>query len=448
MSASGSIFSGSSRYSTDFQQIINRSVAIASLPMVQMQTQKIALGDQSKALTAMEAKFASLQSVITSLGSAAATYNSVVSDTTIASASAESGAFQGVYSLEVVALGSYTSAMSADELPAVTDPSATSISSSSNFTLTVDGTEYEIAPATNTLTDLANAINAAGAGLEATIVNLGSSATPDYRLSLASTKLGAVSVQVNDGSVDLLGAPSTGALASYRVNGQPAVAIESDSRSVTIAPGLTVTLLKAGTTQITVSHNTTGVSSALSNIASAYNAAVDEIDKYHGEGSSSTLRGSSILYVLSQSLRDLAGYSSGSGAIPSLSSLGFGFDDKGKLSMNMAAFSAATDGQFQALSNFLGSSSTGGFLKYAGDLMAGLEDSTNGVIKTAMSDLQTQLTQQDDHIAEQQTRIDALQKNLEARMAASDALIAAMEQQVKFMNGLMEAMTVNQRSTW
>jgi flagellar hook-associated protein 2 len=448
MSASGSIFSGSSRYSTDFQQIINRSVAIASLPMVQMQTQKIALGDQSKALTAMDAKFTSLQSVITGLGSATASYNSLVSDTTIASASAGSGAFQGVYSLEVVALGSYTSAMSADALPVVTDPSATSISSSANFTLTVDGTEYDIAPAANTLTDLAKAINASGAGVEAMIVNLGTSAMPDYRLSVASAKLGAVSVGVNDGSADLLGTPSTGAPATYRVNGRPALAIESDSRSVTIAPGLTVTLLKAGTTEITVSHNTAGMAGALSNIASAYNAAVDEIDKYHGEGSSGALRGSSMLYVLSQSLRDLAGYSSGSGAISSLSSLGFGFDDKGKLSMDMTAFNAAASGQFQALSDFLGSSSTNGFLKYAGDLMAGLEDSTKGVIKTAVSDLQTQLTQQDNHIAEQQARIDALQKNLEARMAASDALIASMEQQVKFMNALMEAMTVNQRSTW
>jgi flagellar hook-associated protein 2 len=448
MSASGTIFSGSSRYSADFQQIINRSVAIASLPMTQLQSQKIALGDQSAALTAMDAKFTNLQSLITTLGSATTTYNSLVSDSTVASASAGAGAFQGVYSLEVVALGSYTSAMSADTLPKVTSPSTTSISLSETFTLTVDGTEYEIAPEANTLTELANAINASGAGVEATIVNLGTSATPDYRLSVASTKLGNIPVQVNDGATDLLGTPSTGAPATYRVNGQPALAIESDSRSVTIAPGLTVTLIKAGSTQITVSHNTSGVGSALTNIANAYNAAVDEIDKYHAEGGSSALRGSSMLYVLSQSLRDLAAYSSGSGAISSLSSLGFGFNDKGKLSVDMTAFRAATDGQFEALSDFLGSSSTDGFLKYASDLMTGLEDATNGVIKTAISDVRTQLTQQETRITDQQTRIDALQKNLEARMAASDALIASMEQQVNFMNGLMEAMITNQRSTW
>ncbi|MDP2999157.1 MAG: flagellar filament capping protein FliD [Bryobacterales bacterium] len=448
MSASGSIFSGSSRYSTDFQQIINRSVAIASLSMTQMQTAKVALGDQSAALVAMDAKFSSLQSAIASLGSAAATYNSAVSDGSVAGASAGTGAFQGVYSLEVVDIGSYTSVMSKDAgLLKVTDPSTTSISTSADFTLTVGGVAQPlITPAANTLTDLANAINASGAGVEATIVNLGTSATPDYRLSLASTKLGAVSVELTDGTTDLLGTPSAGTLASYRVNGQPTVAIESDSRSVTIAPGLPATLLKAGTAQITVSHNTSGVGGTLSSIAKAYNAAVDEIDKYHAEGGSKALRGSSMLYVLSQSLRDIAGYSSGSGPISSLSSLGLGFDDKGKLSLDQAVFSAATDGQFQALSDFLGSSSTGGFMKYASDVMAGLEDTTNGAIKTAISGIQAQLTQQDSRIAEEQTRIDALQKNLEARMAASDALIASMEQQVNFMNGLMESMLVNQRN--
>ncbi len=449
-SGAGSIFNGTSRYATDFQQIIARSVAIASLPMAQMQTQKIALGDQSAAMSGLDARFTSLQSALNGLGSATASYSSSISDGAIASTTVASGAFQGVYSLEVVDLGSYASGMSTDGLTKVGDPAAASISASSNFTLTVGGVSYEIVPAANTLVELAKAINASPAAVDATIVNIGSSLAPDYRLSVTSTKLGAVPVQVNDGTLalpgtDLLGTASGGAPATYRVNGQPALAIESDSRSVAIAPGLTVTMLKAGTAQITVAHDTQAVSNALAAIASAYNAAVDEIDKYHGEDAGA-LRGSSMLYTLSQSLRDLIGYSSGSGALSSLSSLGLGFDGIGKLSLDTAAFNTATDGQFEALSSLLGSSSTGGFMKYASDLMTGLEDSTKGVVKTAVSSLQAQLAQQDARIAEEQTRIDSLEKNLEARMAAADALIASMEQQVIFMNGLIDAMSTIQRN--
>ena len=83
-------------------------------------------------------------------------------------------------------------------------------------------------------------------------------------------------------------------------------------------------------------------------------------------------------------------------------------------------------------------------MKYASDLMAGLEDSTKGVVKTAVSALQAQMIQQDARIAAEQTRIDSIEKNLNARMAAADALIASMEQQVIFMNGLIDAMSSNQ----
>lgn len=444
--SASSIFSGTSRYANDFKQMIDRSVAIASLPMAQMQTQKVALGNQQAAMTALDTKFTALQSAISSLGSATASYSPSTSDGTIAGTTVGSGVFQGVYGLEVVSLGSHASAMSTDVLPKVVNPLTASISSSTSFTLTVDGVDYTISPATNSLTELANAINASAAAVEATIVNLGPASAPDYRLSVASTKLGAVPVQLNDGTTDLLGITSAGALATYRVNGQPALAIESDSRSVTIAPGLTVTLLKEGTTQITVSPNTQGVSNALAGIANAYNSAVDEIDKYHGTGSGD-MGGSSMLYTLSQSLRDLIAYSSGSGALTSLSSLGLTFDVNGKLSLNNTAFNAATSGQFDALSSFLGSSTTNGFLKYASGLMTGLEDATNGVIKTAVNSLKTQLTAQDARIAEEQVRIDALQKDLEARMAAADALIASMEQQVIYMNALIDSMSSDQWNT-
>jgi len=437
--STNSIFSGNSRYSIDFQQIIDRAVAIASLPMAQMQNEKNALSAQSTALNALDTRFTSLQSAIVGLGSAAGSYSTSVSDGTVASASVTSGALEGAYSVQVIGIGSYTNAMSKDGLTAVSDPASGSISSSPSFTLTAGGVEYDLTPAANTLTALAEAINASGADVQATIVNIGPSSAPDYRLSIRSTKLGDTSVQLNDGTSDLLDTLSTGTPATYKINDQPAVAISSDSRTVTIAPGFSVTLLKAGTAEITVSHNMGSVSSALSSLATAHNAAIDEIDKHRGQDAGA-LQGSSILYTLSQSLRDLIGYSSGSGGVSSLTSLGLTFDDEGKLSLDMTAFSSATDGQFQALTEFLGASSTDGFLKYASDMMNGLEDSTDGVIKTAIGSLETQMTQQDDHIAAEQARIDQLQENLQGQLAAADAMIAALEQQVQFMTGLFEAM--------
>ena len=56
------LFTGSSRFSTDFTQIIDRSVAIASLPLTQMQQQRMKSNDESTALKTVEAKVLALQS--------------------------------------------------------------------------------------------------------------------------------------------------------------------------------------------------------------------------------------------------------------------------------------------------------------------------------------------------------------------------------------------------
>jgi flagellar capping protein FliD len=127
-------------------------------------------------------------------------------------------------------------------------------------------------------------------------------------------------------------------------------------------------------------------------------------------------------------------------------SLGLSFNEQGKLSLDMTVFSSATSGQFGALASFLGSSSGGGFLQFATGVLNGLEDTTDGVLKMAIRSIQTDISGQDARIAEQEDRIDRLRQNLEAQMAAADALIASLEQQVKYINGLFESMRVARES--
>ena len=55
------IFTGASRYSTDFQSVIDRSVNIASLPMLQMQQNKVKISDESAALKSLDSKLSSLR---------------------------------------------------------------------------------------------------------------------------------------------------------------------------------------------------------------------------------------------------------------------------------------------------------------------------------------------------------------------------------------------------
>ncbi len=436
---------GLSSYAASLQNALNRSVGLAGLPLQLLQGQQSQLSSQSSALNSLDTRFTVLQSTISNLNSASQNLlASSVSDPTVITASAVAGALPGRYTVQVTDAGSSSSSISANTLPTVTDPASQSISASSTFTLTIGGVPQTVKPAANTLNSLAAAINAdAGADVQATIVNVGGPTAPDYRLSLTSNTLGNVSIQLNDGSGDLLTTLTTGTPAQYQVNGSPATPISTDSRSVTVAPGITVNLLKAGTSTVTVSQNAASVANAITTFVTAFNGSVDELNNSFGQNAG-PLNGQSIVFDLKQSLHSLSSYSSGTGSFTSISDLGLSFDTEGHLNFDPTALSSTT--QFSDLKSFLGSADSGGFLQFATNLLNGIEDPTTGSIKTAIQSTSNQITHENQLISDQQDKINQLQSSLQAKMAAADAAIAQLEQQLSYFTGLFQSMYLPRQS--
>ena len=247
------------------------------------------------------------------------------SDSAVATATASSGVLPGVYHLQIVDAGSQAVATSqAGGADTITDPAKSSLSTAFSYTLTANGKEYDfITPSANTLTGLAEAINTATKGdVRATIVNVGTAAAPSYQLSLQNAKYGALPITLTDsqGGPNLLGAASAATSVKYRINGQPAEPAEplsSDTRSLVIAPNLTVTALKSGSADLTRSRRALGRFPARwPNFVQAYNAATQSLDAHRGTGGGA-LAGQSIVSNLSESLRDIANYA-GNGAVSSL----------------------------------------------------------------------------------------------------------------------------------
>lgn len=431
---------GLSAYAADLQNALNRSIGLAALPLTLLQNQQSQLSSESSALSALNTQFSVLQSTISNLNSAARNVvSTAVSDASVLSANADSGALPAAYTVQVTEPGSFASAISANSLTAVTDPTTQNISAALSFTLTVNGVPQTITPATNTLNALASAINAdPNAGVQATIVNVGPPSAPDYRLSLQSNALGDVSIQLSDGS-NLLTPMTTGTLAQYQVNGSPATPIQSNSRSVTVAPGVTVQLLKAGSSTITVSQTASNVITALSAFVTSYNATVDELNKNFGQNSG-PLNGQSIVFDLKQSLHGLASYTGGTGSFTSLTSLGLSFDTNGHLNFDATALSGAGESAMSDLSSFLGGATSGGFLQFATDQLNGIEDPATGIINTTINSVSDQITHQNQLISDKQDYINQLQTSLQAQMAAADAAIAHIESQVSFFTGLFQSM--------
>jgi len=449
-STTNSIFTGNSQFANDFQQVITRAVSLASLPMQAMQSQVSKLQSQSSELSTLSGSFASLQSSISNLESALGTgsYAAVSSDNSVASASLSGTPSPGTYTIEVDDVGAHATAMSSDGLAPVTDPAQSSISTASSYTLTVGTAQYSITPATNTLSALADAINQNPAtSVQATVVNVGTSRSPDYRLSLQGTKLGDLPIQLQS-TVPLLTAGVPGSPVTYRVDGKPASPadpLSSDSNTIQVAPGLSVNLLATGTTTITVSQGTTAINQALAGFASAYNSAQAEINKNRGQ-SAGALQGQSILTALTQTLHKISGYSNGSSGISSLTVLGLRFDDKGVLSLDSSAFASAAAGNIAQLTSFFGSPTGGGFIKTANDALKAVTDSARGSLPSGISALEDQITKGNTAISGQQDRINTLQTNLNRQMAAADAAIASMEQQYTYLSNMFTAMQLNAKN--
>jgi len=436
----------SSKYSSDLQQVLSRAVAIASLPLTQLNSQLTTLQNRSTALNSLNGKFTALQSALQGVSDAVVSSSAQVTDKTVLTAQSDPSAKPGTYAIHVVTAGSPSNALSQGTLPTVTDPFTQSISTATSFTLTVGGTPVTVTPAANTLSALADAINSSGANVAATIVNLGSPSAPSYQLSLQSTKLGNITLQLNDGTNDLMGTLSAGAEAQYQINGNPATPISSDSSTVTVAPGLTVNLLDTGDSSVTVSQSSAAQANALSSFVAAYNAAVDELGTNRGQGGGA-LTGDALISTLSQSLRNISGFTGGSGSVQNLTDLGLTFDKTGHLNFDKTVFGNASSTHPNDVSAFLGSSSTSGFLKAAADILNGLEDPTNGSIQTSITSAQTAIDNQNQKISNEQEHIDSVTASLTAKIDAADALIASLEQQANYFTTLFASINGNINGT-
>ena len=434
-------FSGQSKFASDFQQVLARAVAIASLPMQNMQNELATLQGQQSSLQGLQTTFASLQSAIQGISSSVGSVAATSSDPQALTAAATSSALPGTYTIQVDSLGSHTTTISNAVTPAVTDPSTGNISSSPSFTLTVDGNNFTITPSGSSLDALAAAINAAGANVQATIVNVGSNTSPDYRLAVTGNNLAADTIQLNDGTNNLLTTLSTGSPATYQVNGLSSI-ISSNSTTVTLAPGLTANLLQttASPATITVAQSTGPLSDSLSSFATAYNAAVDALAAQHGQNAGA-LAGDSTVLELGQALSSINTYTGGTSGLTSLADLGFTLDSTtGHLSFDPSVLSGASQA---TITQFLGSTASSGFLQFANNTLASAADPSTGIIQDSLNSLQTSISNESNLISQQQDQINTMQNNLQQQLANADATLSVLESQVTYMTNLFATMYPN-----
>jgi len=410
--------------------------------MQQLQGEVTTLQGQQSSLASLGSAFDALQTALQGIATAATgNVSATSSDTSVVTASAESTTLPGTYSIQVSKIGSSTTTISNAGSPPVTDPSSASISPASSYSLTVNGTTTTITPSADTLDDLADAINNANAGVSATIVNLGTNSSPDYRLALTSTELGPDTIQLSAGTTDLLSTVDSGTDAQYSVNGNTTV-LSSNSDQVTLAPGLTATLVSADPGQnvnITVAASDGNLSSALSSFATAYNAAVTAVAGQVGQ-SGGALAGQSLVYELQDALDKMAQFTGTSGSVMDLSDLGLTLGSDGSLTFDSSQFSAQSAAGIQ---QFLGGLTTGGFLQSANNVLNTFTDPTTGTLADEYNNIGNEITSDQTQVSTDQAQVNLIQTNLSEQLSQADAAIAVLQQQSTFYTNLFQTENAN-----
>ncbi|HZY60059.1 MAG TPA: flagellar filament capping protein FliD [Candidatus Binataceae bacterium] len=224
MGTTSTAFTGSSQFSADFQNVISRATAIATLPITALTNDKTDLSDQAAALSGLDGKFQALRTALQGIASSLTgasfqvSYGNPVSDATRVNVNLSTGASEGSYTIDVLDPGAYATSMSSawstDSAPTRT------------YQLSLGGTKYTLSPTDNSAASVVSAINSQyGSLVHATLANVGSTAAPQYTISLQAVKLGDLQPGL------LVGPASPASLQSQQAAGSNTLATSQTAQS-------------------------------------------------------------------------------------------------------------------------------------------------------------------------------------------------------------------------
>jgi flagellar hook-associated protein 2 len=445
------------------------------------------LNKKEASFQAKLSSYGSLKSALAALQTTAKTLSTpdkfspskaTVADATALSATASASAVAGSYNVEVQSLAQSQKVMMSSAAGSGYGATNTVIGEG---TITINfGTYATVAPATtpgftlnpakpdaktivigagnNTLAGVRDAINAANAGVSASIINDGSA--NGYRLSLTSTDSGArnamqISVAGATGELSQLNYDPSSALASAtklteNVTAQDAVikvdniSITKQSNTITDAiQGVTLNLSKtmaSGTnTKITVSRDTSNVKTTVEGFVKAYNDANKAIRDATAfdpaTGKAAILTGDSTTRSIQNQLREIftapiAGAPSGTAM---LTDIGISFQKDGSMAIDATKFAATVADPNKDLSKIF--TSTGTIKGYAWQLdvaigkilspVGQLADRTNNV-NQSIKDIGTQRTAIN-------TRLISTEQRYRDQFGALDTLVSKMNTTSSFL---------------
>jgi len=430
---------GASSPGIDVNAAVSSAVTAAEAPEQNWESQQTTLQNRTTALTSLQSGATNLDNDVQALNSltgplSATTVSS--SDSGVVTGSAASGSAAGNNVVVVNSLSTTASWSSS----AVASESATLPAESIIITAASGATAtFATGGGVDTLTELANAINSAGLGVTASVVE---DAT-GYRLAITSSIPGGGGnfTIVAPGSGLTFTQGATGSNASLTVNG---IGYSSASNTVTGAiPGLTLNLQSAspGTeVSVDVAPNTSQASNAINQFVTDYNTLIGALntqfaDTGSGQGALAddpTVRNlqSELLGALDYTATPASGNSSTT--VANLSSLGISVNKDGSLSVNQSTLSSALQNNFNDVQNFFQGSALNGFANSLDQQLTSFVSPADGAFTVDLQSLSTENTGLQTDITNFQNNVIApLKTQLQSEFSQAEIALQQLPDEVR-----------------
>jgi flagellar hook-associated protein 2 len=358
----------------DVAGLVQKLMDVERQPVTKLDSKEAAVQVKISAYGTLRGSLTSFHSAVKSLtdGTRFSATRALVGDNSVASATAANGATAGSYSLEVTNLAKaqklnstpFTNTTDIVGTGTITVQFGTYDSNANTFTLNANKTAQSLTidAAHSSLSGVRDAINAAGIGVSATIVNDGTG----NRLVVTSKDTGvanSVRINVSDGdgnntdtaglsklAYDPTAVAGSGKNMSQLVSAQDAtllidgLPITKSTNTISNAiQGVTLQLTKTNVnapTTLTVSQDTSAVTNAVNSFVSAYNdlgKTLTDLGKYDaGSQKAGPLQGDVTLRTIVTELQsDMTSQVQGlTGRYTALPTVGLSFDRNGKLTLD------------------------------------------------------------------------------------------------------------------
>ena len=298
MVGNGIYFSGLAS-GLDTQAIIEQLVALERLPIQKIESQKAKENSKLDLLGSLKGLVETLQEKADALRSSSTFFSYTVGMSTegVATISATGDAQAGSHSLEVLT----TAGIDRWAFDGVTDDELDlATADGQGISFTVDGVAYSatVTAAASNIHEIAAAVNdAAGEAVVATVVNVGTEASPSYQLVLASKKSGedfrieGISNSIAGLTIDTTGPDGNGQAQSTNniTVGSNAVALidgltveRSDNDFSDVIAGISIDILSSNQGQamtFTVEPDREAIKGRVQELVDAYNAVIDFVNQ-------------------------------------------------------------------------------------------------------------------------------------------------------------------------